>query len=70
MKTVIIDDVLFEVKCTWQKYYPETRDNPREGGYYEVDSICVEGSTVNLYDFLSANIVKQIEKEIQEDGGV
>lgn len=65
--TIIIDNHEFEVEGEHQKYYPETRETPEEGGYFEIEKIWFKGLEISeMLNDLAPALVERIQEKAND----
>lgn len=62
---VLLENIELEVVGKWVgKYYPATQETPEEYPDYEIESICVYDSNVDIIDLLSIEQLELINEQI------
>lgn len=61
-----IASVLMHVEYDYYPSVPSTYELPSEPACVEIQSICIDGSTIDAMDVIAVWVVEQIQEEILE----
>jgi hypothetical protein len=62
--TITFNDVTWDVEFDYEKYIPQTKEYPAEGGFEQVFSICL--NKTEFIDILSEQAINEIEYLTQQ----